>query len=208
MGGSSPKTGISTTVGTYVTGDLGVSPGPASYITGFSLIMDVTNEFSTSSMVSGKVYGSDYAVPTPSYLSTAVSDMQTAYTDAASRTPDFVELHAGDISGQTLVPGVYYWSSGLLINTDVTISGSATDVWIFQIAGSLSQGVNVNVVLEGGALAENIVWQVATAVSIGVGGHFEGIVLGMTSVALGTGATFNGKIFAQTAVTLDANTVN
>ena len=202
------KTGISATVGTLVTGNIGVSPGPASYITGFSLIMDASGEFATSSLVVGMIYAADMAVPTPSYLSVAVSDMEIAYTDAAGRTPDFVELHAGDISGQTLVPGVYYWSSGVLINSNVTLSGSATDTWIFQIAGTLTQAASVQIILSGGAVAENVVWQVATAVSIGVGAHFEGTILGMTSVNLGTNATMNGKIFAQTAVTLDGNIIN
>jgi uncharacterized protein YjdB len=202
------KTGISSTAGTLITGNIGVSPGPASYITGFGLVLDASGEFATSTLVIGMVYAADLAVPTPSYLSTAVSDMETAYTDAAGRATDFVELYAGDISGQTLVPGVYYWSSGLLINSDVILSGNATDVWIFQIAGTLTQATDVSILLEGGALASNIVWQVAAAVSIGVGAHFEGTILGMTSVSLGTNASLNGRIFAQTAVMLDSNKIN
>ncbi|MDO9628947.1 MAG: Ig-like domain-containing protein, partial [Acholeplasmataceae bacterium] len=202
------KTGISTTAGSYIVGNLGVSPGPASYITGFDLINDASNTFATSALVTGMIYAADFTAPTPSYLSTAISDMETAYTDAAGRAPDFTELHAGDISGQTLVPGVYYWSSGLLINTDVTLAGSETDIWIFQIAGTLTQAPGAKVMLSGGAVASNIVWQVAAAVSIGVGSHFEGTILGMTSVDLGTNATYNGKIFAQTAVSLDSNDIN
>jgi hypothetical protein len=77
-------------------------------MTGFSLIADVTNTFSTSSVVTGKLFAADYAPPTPAVLTTAVSDMQTAFTDAAGRTnPDFTELGAGDISGLTLIPGLY-----------------------------------------------------------------------------------------------------
>ena len=38
----------------------------------------------------------------------------------------------------TLAPGVYKWGTGLLIPTDVTLTGSATDVWIFQIAQDLT----------------------------------------------------------------------
>ncbi|MDO9629434.1 MAG: ice-binding family protein, partial [Acholeplasmataceae bacterium] len=202
------KTGISTTAGTHINGNLGVSPAAAAAITGFGLIMDSSGEFATSALVTGMIYAADYSVPTPSYLSTAIGHMEAAYTDAASRTPDYTELYAGDISGQTLVPGVYKWSSGLLINTDVTLAGNATDVWIFQISGTLTQATDASVLLSGGALASNIVWQVAAAVSIGVGAHFEGTILGMTSVNLGTGATYNGKIFAQTAVTLDDNDIN
>ncbi|MFA7417263.1 MAG: ice-binding family protein, partial [Acholeplasma sp.] len=202
------KTGISATVGTFINGNIGVSPGPASYITGFSLILDAGLEYATSTLVNGNVYASDYAAPTPAYVSQAVLDMQTAYTDAAGRAPDFTELYAGDISGQTLEAGVYYWSSGLLINTELILSGDASEVWIFQVSGALSVGTGVSITLEGGALASNVYWQVATTSTLGVGAHFEGNILGMTSVIIGTNATYNGKIFAQTAVTLDANQIN
>ncbi|MEO8098479.1 MAG: ice-binding family protein [Acidobacteriota bacterium] len=76
-------------------------------------------------------------LPTP--LGTAVLDMHTAYTDAAGRTiPDFTELGAGNISGRTLLPGLYKWSTGVLIdNTGVTLTGGPNAVWIFQIAGDL-----------------------------------------------------------------------
>ena len=56
--------------------------------------------------------------------------------------------------------------------------------------------------LTGGALAKNIFWQVAGAVTIGTTAHFEGVVLGKTMVAVNTGASVNGRLMAQTAVTL------
>ena len=132
------KTGISTVPTSAVTGNLGVSPAAATFITGFSLTADATNVFSTSPQVTGKVYAADYAAPTPSNLTTAVGDMQLAFTDAAGRAPDVTELGAGNIGGMTLAPGVYKWGTGLLIPTDVTLDGSATDVWIFQIAQDLT----------------------------------------------------------------------
>src|SRR3954452_24417185 len=50
------KTGISTVPGSAVTGDIGLSPAAASFVTGFSLIADATNVFATSTQVSGKVF--------------------------------------------------------------------------------------------------------------------------------------------------------
>lgn len=82
------ETGISTVSPSTITGDLGVSPAAATYITGFSLIADPTNVFSTSSQVTGKVYAADYASPTPTNLTAAVADMGTAFTAAAGRAPD------------------------------------------------------------------------------------------------------------------------
>ena len=95
------KSAISTTGVTAVTGNVGLSPTAASFITGFSLSAPPTT-FSTSSQVTGQVFAADYDPPTPTNLTTAVNDMLTAYTDAAGRAPDYTEVGAGDIGGLTL----------------------------------------------------------------------------------------------------------
>jgi hypothetical protein len=201
------KAGVSTVPTSAITGNVAVSPAAATFITGFSLSADATNEFSTSPQVTGKVYAADYAPPTPSNLTTAVGDMEIAFTDAAARAPDVTELGAGDIGGMTLAPGVYKWGTGLLIPSDVTLDGSATDVWIFQIAQDLTVSSAVNVALTGGALPKNVFWQVAGLVDVGTTAHLEGVVLTQTSITLHTGASINGRLLAQTAIDLDANMV-
>ena len=150
------KTGIATVPTSNITGDLGVSPAAASSITGFALTLDPSNTFSTSEQVTGSVYAADYDPPTPDNLTTAVSDMELAFTDAAGRPPDITELGDGNIGGMTIAPGVYQWSTGVLIPTDVTLAGSETGVWIFQIAQDLTMSGATNVILDGGALAQNI----------------------------------------------------
>jgi hypothetical protein len=201
------KTGISTTGTTLITGDIGVSPIGATAITGFGLTMDSSGEYSTSTLVIGNVYASDYTEPTPTNMTAVISDMLTAYSDAVSRAPDFTELYGGDLSGQTLVAGVYKYSTGVIINTALTLNGSETDVFIFQISGSLSEASAIQVTLTGGVLAENIFWQVAGNVTIGANAHFEGTILSATGIALGNGATVHGKLFSQTAVSLDGNAI-
>ena len=164
--------------------------------------------FATSAQITGKVYTPDYAAPTPANLTTAIGDMQTAYTDAAGRsTPDFTELGAGQIGGLTLVPGLYKWGTDVLISSDVTLSGGPNDVWIFQIAGKITQANNTQIRLAGGALAANVFWQAFGDVSLGTTAHFEGIIMARTSISLATGASINGRLLAQTAVTLQANAV-
>ncbi len=190
-----------------VTGNLGVSPAAATFITGFSLTADSTNAFSTSPQVIGKVYAADYTPPTPSNLTTAVADIQIAFTDAAGRAPGITELGAGDIGGMTLAPGVYKWGTGLLIPKDVTLSGPATDVWIFQIAQDLTMGSAAKVLLAGGAMPKNVFWQVAGLVDLGTTAHCEGVVLTQTSVTLRTGASINGRLLSQTAINIDGSTV-
>jgi len=107
----------------------------------------------------------------------------------------------------TLPAGTYKWSTGVLIATDVTLSGGANDVWVFQIAKGITQASGAQVKLTGGALAKNIFWQAADVVSIGTTAHMEGVILAQTQITLKTGATVNGRLLAQSAVTLQANTV-
>jgi len=201
------KSGISNVPTSAITGDLAVSPAAASYITGFSLTADSTNVFSTSLQVTGRVYAADYAPPSPSNLTTAVGDMELAFTDASGRAPDVTELGAGNIGGMTLAPGVYKWGTGLLIPTDVTLTGSAADVWIFQVAQDLTVSSAAKISLAGGARARNVFWQVAGKVDLGTTAHFEGVVLAQTSVALHTGASLNGRLLAQTAVSIEGGAV-
>ncbi len=198
---------ISTVPTSAVTGNLGLSPAAASFITGFSLTADHTNVFSTSPQVTGQVFASDYAVPTPSNLTTAISDMQLAFTDAAGRAPDVTELGAGNIGGMTLTRGVYKWGTGLLIPTNITLTGSGTDVFIFEIAQNLTVASATSIVLAGGAVSQNIVWQVAGSVDLGTTAHFEGVILSQTMINLETGASINGRLMAQTAVSIDGSAV-
>jgi hypothetical protein len=203
------KAGVTTTGTTKITGNMAVSPIASTAMTGFGLILDPSGQFSKSARVTGKIYAANYAVPTPSKLTTAILDMQTAYNDAAARKyPNFLNLGSGNIGGKILRPGLYRWSSGVTVPSNVTISGSSTAVWVFQIAGTLNMSSGKQMLLSGGALRKNIFWQVAGHSTLGTTSIFQGILLGKTGISMKTGARFNGRALAQTAVTLDANVVN
>lgn len=196
------KSGITDVYKSTITGDVGSSP-----ITGAAILVRCTE-------VVGTIYSVNAAGPLPcrvtnaSKLTTAVGDMQTAYTDAAGRSnPKFLNLGAGNIGGRTLRPGLYKFTSAVVIPTNVTISGGPNDVWIFQVAGTLRMSSAMKIILAGGAQAKNIFWQVAGAVTLGTTSHFEGNILGKTGINLQTGASINGRLLAQTAVTLQMNTV-
>ena len=200
------KTAITNVPTSVITGDLGLSPAATTFITGFSLT-DFTG-YAKAAQVTGKVFAADMVSPTSSNLTVAVENMITAYNDAAGRpSPNFVELGAGNIGGKTLTAGLYKWTSAVTVPTNVTISGSADDVWIFQISGDLSMSTATRIILQGGAKASNIFWQVAGKATFGTMSHAEGIILSKTGVTFQTGASFNGRALAQTAVILDGNTV-
>eukprot|EP00979_Chaetoceros_neogracilis_P004199 scaffold743_cov183-Chaetoceros_neogracile.AAC.3 len=202
------KTGVSTVGTTSVTGVMGTSPIAATALTGFGLIADSSNTFSTSSLVSGSIYAADYAPPTPNMLTVAVLDMQTAYVDAAGRKdPDHTELgSAGSIEGLTLEPGLYKWSTDVGFTSSLTFNGSATDIWILQIDGDVKVGSGAKVTLNG-AKAENIFWQIAGSTEIGTYSHVEGIFMCNTKIMFKTGSSMNGAALAQTAVTMEATTI-
>ena len=196
------KSGITNVYKSAVTGNVGTSP-----ITGAAIKLSCPE-------VAGSIYSVDAAGPLPcritnaSMLTTGVLNMQTAYTDAAGRSnPKFLNLGAGNIGGKTLTAGLYKFTTAVVIPTNVTISGSSTDVWIFQVAGTLNMSSAVRITLAGGAQAKNIFWQVSGAVTLGTTSHFEGNILSQTAINLQTGSSINGRLLAQTAVNLQMSTV-
>jgi Ice-binding-like len=184
-----------------VTGNVGLSPATGA---GIGL---------TCAQVTGTIYAVDAAGPLPCAvtdgpgLTTAIGDKGIAYTDAAGRAPDYTELAAGNLGGLNLGPATYYWSSAVLIPTNVTLTGGPNDVWIFQIAQGLTISSGVQIILAGGALPQNIFWQTFGAAAFGTTSQFNGVVLSQTSIAVLTGASVNGRLMAGTAVTLDQNAV-
>ena len=100
------KSGITDVPHSAVTGDVGTSP-----ITGAADLLSCRE-------VTGTIYSVNAAGPDPcsvkdpTRLTTAVLDMETAYTNAAGREkPDVTDLKRGDIGGLTLKPGLYKWDS-------------------------------------------------------------------------------------------------
>lgn len=202
------KSGVSSTGTTSIVGHIGVSPADGTAVTGFDLIMDASNEFATSALVSGRIYAADYAAPSPARMTQAVSDMELAYSDAAGRVdPTETELGAGSIGAMTLRPGLYKWTTGVTVVTDVVLSGGPNDVWIFQVDGTFLVGPGADIVLSGGAQARNVFIQVAGQTTLSVGSTVHGNLLCASAIVLNTGASLDGRALAQTAVTLDANQV-
>ena len=198
------KSGITDVPASAIVGNIGTSPITGAAITGIGC-----------GEVAGLIFTVDAAGPAgrvtyPVLLTAAISDMETAYTDAAGRVlPDVTELGAGNMDGMTLPPGLYKWGTPVLIPTRVTLDaqGDPNAVFIFQIAQTLNVGNGAIVTLSGGAQAKNIFWQVAGVTTIGTTADFKGIVLSKTLIAMQTGATLEGRALAQTAVTLQMNAI-
>ena len=200
------ETGVTNVPTSAITGNIGTSPITGAAITGLGCVE-----------VTGTIYTVDATGPAchvtaATMLTTAVLDMQAAYTEAAGRpagVDSFLNVGAGNVTGVTLLPGTYTWDSAVNIPTDLTLNanGDPNAVWILQIAGTLDVAAGKQVILVGGAQTKNIFWQVSGAVSLGAGSHFEGNILAKTNIAMVTGATLSGRALAQTAVTLQSNAI-
>jgi len=206
------QSGISTTGTTAITGNMGISPMTSTGITGdWALVLPSGGAFSTSTRVTGNIYAPDYAPPTPVNLTTAITNMTTAYTTAngvAPTVPD--ELGGGTLSGNTLVAGVYKWGTSLNIATGITLDGGGDNcaTFIFQIASDLTVANGVKITLQNGAQAKNIFWVVAgSTAALGTTADFSGNILCKGLISLNTGAVVSGRLLSQTAVTLNASTV-
>jgi hypothetical protein len=199
------KTGISSTGDSAVVGDIGVGTGGS--ILGFDLTLDSVNRTATSPLVDGSVHISDQWIQTTVAVANAIHYMEMAYVDAESRSADPIDLTEGNIEGRNLAPGLYQWGADVLIPTAITLTGGADDVWIIQIAGSLTVSDDAIVTLAGGAQAKNIFWQVADDVTLGTDSEFSGVILGESAIVAQDGATLTGRALSQTTVTLNGSTV-
>ncbi|KAJ1626329.1 hypothetical protein T492DRAFT_878653 [Pavlovales sp. CCMP2436] len=206
------KAAITSAAGASVTGNVGISPTTYAALVGFALSpvgANLNSPHAVSAQVAGLVYASDYASPTPAVLSAAIADMIAAYNDAKGRSSGQTG-GIGLIGGQTFTTGVYRWNSYVTIASDITLVGTATDVFIFQIGNYLAVATAVTVKLVadgtgGGApTASNIIWQMGGYFTIGANSHFEGIVLAKAYATFGALATMNGRVLTQTAITLGA----
>ncbi len=180
-------TTVTSTGGTMIQGDLGVSPGTA--VTG-------------SPGVTGTMHLGDPAA------AQAQTNVTAAYNDAAGRTTGAIVV-AGDLGGQTLAPGLYKSISTLAITSgNLTLAGDANAVWIFQMGSTLTMAASRQIVLTGGAQADNVFWQVGSSATIGAGSVFKGTILAAQSITIGAGTALEGRALARmAAVTLDANAI-
>lgn len=195
---------ITTTGGGSIDGDVGASP-----ITGSAIHL-------TQAQVNGTIYTVDASGPAGSVINAALltaakGDLTVAFNDAAGRTPvpagPFLNPGAGNIGGLNLVPGLYkFTGTAMITGADLTLTGGADDVWIFQIASNLDVGSTVQVILAGGAQARNVFWQVGTSAIIGTFSVFAGTIIANQAISMKTSSSLNGRALAFSAgVTFNGN---
>jgi hypothetical protein len=195
------ETEITSMAPSVITGDLGLSPAVGANIQ------------VTCAEVIGVIYVTARGNPgcmtvAPGLLSQAVADGHGAWHDAVARVADYTEVGDGNIGGLVLPPATYRWSTGVHISSDVTLQGGPDDVWIFLIEHDLIVDPGVRIVLDGGALAQNVYWvTVIDNVLIGENAQFKGVILAETFIDMKAGASIDGRLLAAQAIHLEGNTI-
>jgi hypothetical protein len=175
--------------GTVIGGDVGSAPTPT--ITGFPPAV-VTAGFTVYTAANAVTGG-------------ARTDAGTAYANLAGQLcPAANTIAGGNLGGLNLVPGVYCMPTGNLVGT-LTLTGNATDVWVFQMTlDTLTTAAASQVVMAGGANACNVFWQVSSSATLGSSSTMRGNIFSGASIGIGTTATVIGRAIAGSgAVTLD-----
>lgn len=192
-------TAITNTGPTVVNGNLAISPGGSSSVTGFP---------------PGLVTGEMDMANADSVL--AHTDLVTAYNDAAAEMTT-VNLTGTDLGGLTLTPGTYTFDSSAQLTGTLTLDGqgSTNATFIFQIGSTLTTASASTVELINGAGSCAVFWQVASSATLGTTTDFQGTIMAMTSITMNTGATIGvgglgrgGRALAMNgALTLDTNII-
>jgi uncharacterized protein with beta-barrel porin domain len=180
---------ITNTGTTTINGNIGLSPGTA--VPGVSSIV----------LTGGTVHVAD------AIALQAKNDLTTAFNVLMGRPSTAI---AGDLGGQTLIAGVYSFSSSAQLTGTLTLNGGPNDIFIIQVATSLTTASGSAVLLIGGAQAKNVFFVVGSSATLGTSTAFVGQILAGASISLETSATILcGAALAQSgAVTLDSNTIN
>ncbi len=182
---------VTNTGSSVINGALGVSPGTA--ITGFP----------PGRVVSGGIHSADAAALA------AQNDLTTAYNNLVGQ-PCTQDMTGVDLGGQTLIAGVYCFSSSAQLTGRLTLNalGNANAVFIFKMGSTLTTASASSVVLTNGGSPGNVFWQVGSSATLGTASSFAGNILASTSITVTTGVSVTGRALAQNgAVTLDTNAI-
>lgn len=183
---------ISSSATSNVKGKIGLKPGTRANISLNSSEVDGGND---------SIYSGDDVGDKATYLTLAREDLISAYRDAAAlpTDKDKIEQFAGKLGGKVLPPGIYRWSEGVVIDSDVTLDGGSKDVWIFQITGNVSILNSARIQLGGNAKARNVFWQISGKVDMDSNTESVGTMMSQLVFEMKSGAKVYGRTLVKNA---------
>ena len=137
----------------------------------------------------------------------ALTDLQTAISNANGRSCDVSFAGGIDLGGLTLAPGVYCYAGAISVTGTVTLNGPG--VYIFRTALTLNTTANSIVALSNGATAANVNWLPVGPTTLGANSVFKGTILGQSAaITVGDNTTLlNGRVLTGAAATLRNNQI-
>ncbi|MGZ3789818.1 MAG: ice-binding family protein [Bacteriovorax sp.] len=195
-------TSITSAPTSNISGKVGLKPGVRALI--------ALNPATEVAGGASEIYAGDDVGDNQDYITMAREDLIAAYRDAVARAPDKdkLEAYGGNIGGKILPPGVYHFSNGATAGTDLSLEGSDTDVWIFQITGNLNVAKDVRINLSGGAQAKNIFWQVSGKVTMEPFSVVAGTVISQLTFEMKQNAQIVGRAVSKNGkILMSQNTI-
>ena len=192
---------------TSITGDVGYSDGVVSgtnqKVDAFNGTARVHSAVDTFTPTLATFQPSGGIVTDPAndtLLNQANTDAAAASSFLAGLIPTQNLGNIGDDDSFSVGAGVYTIGSFNFKEDTITLTGSATDEFIFNVSGSFDFA-NSEIVLQGGAIAANVIFNFLNNVDILIkkdGTVFNGTILALTgNVEYHNPATFNGRIIAK-----------
>ncbi len=186
------------TVGTTIrNGNVGLSPGATTGITGFPPAV----------IVNGAI------IATGGVTAQARLDLIRASVGLAGMASN-ANMSTVDLGGKTLAPGVYTFNSAASLNGALTLDaqGQNSVAWVFQIGTAFTSSINSTVTFinlgSNGGSDLGVFWNAGSAVNIGANNQIAGNYLAGTSIVFGGLSAGGGRALALAGITLDTNGVN
>ena len=130
-----------------------------------------------------------------------------AHNNAMQEVPSVGGDIAIEIGGKTFGPGTYRSSSAInfAFGTVVTLDGGGlpNPKFTFQAVSTLVTAADTHFILENGAKAENVLWVLGTAATLGARSVVQGSVLAGTAITMGTNSEIIGCAIAMTAISFE-----
>jgi hypothetical protein len=123
-----------------------------------------------------------------------------AHSEAMAKSPTTTTVTT-EMGGKTFSPGTHKFTTAIniAIGTTVTLDGEGT--YVFQAGTTLVTAADTYFILKNGAKAENILWVLGTAATLGARSVVEGSILAKTAITFGPQSELRGCALAQAAVT-------
>jgi hypothetical protein len=171
--------------GTNVSGDLGLSPGLAVSRTGLWFVT-----------------GTQYFGPS-SLAFTAQGAALSAFNNLAGQASN----GPWGTNPWSPTPGVWTVASDVTFAGTITLTGTATDVWVFQVGRDMT--FSGSVIIAGPVNPCNVFWQIGRSATIASGSTFAGTLIASADVTLVSGANVQGRIISlNSSLTTDGNNVS